>query len=197
MYNCRQSCYNNIAAAELPLLRAAWEEKMKRPSYQGKQSSDFTEKSSPVSGRKHSPASSGRRSLGSAGRQTEGKKARTQPLFESFGHAFDGIRIGVTERNMKIHCLMAFLVVVFGILLRISVTEWCICLVLFGLIMGLELVNTAVEAVVDMVTEEYHPLAKRAKDTAAGAVLIAAVMAAAVGLIIFIPRLLAFFREVF
>lgn len=123
------------------------------------------------------------------------KKNGTQPLFESFGHAFDGIRIGVTERNMKIHCLMAFLVVVFGIFLRISVMEWCICFALFGLIMGLELVNTAVESIVDMVTEEYHPLAKRAKDTAAGAVLISAIMAAAAGLIIFIPRLLAFIQK--
>ena len=73
--------------------------------------------------------------------------------------------------------------------LRITVTEWCICLVLFGLIMGLELVNTAVEAVVDLATQDYHPLAKKAKDTAAGAVLIASIMAAIAGLIIFVPRL--------
>lgn len=91
---------------------------------------------------------------------------------------------------MRIHMGFALLVVIFGLLLQISVTEWCLCFVLFGLIMGLELVNTAVEAVVDLVTEEYHPLAKRAKDAAAGAVLIAAVMAAVTGLIIFIPRLL-------
>ena len=94
---------------------------------------------------------------------------------------------------MKIHCLMAVLVVFFGLLLHISATEWCICLVLFGLIMGLELVNTAVEAVVDLATQEYHPLAKRAKDTAAGAVLIASIMAAAVRLIIFISRLFRLF----
>ena len=95
---------------------------------------------------------------------------------------------------MKIHCLAAVLVVIFGFLLRISLTEWCICLVLFGLIMALELVNTAIEAVVDLVTQEYRPLAKTAKDTAAGAVLIASIMAAITGLIIFIPRLLVFFH---
>ena len=72
------------------------------------------------------------------------------------------------------------------------VTEWCICLGLFGMVMALELVNTAVEAVVDLVTEERHPLAKIAKDTAAGAVLIAAIMAAIVGLIIFVPKGLVF-----
>ena len=65
-----------------------------------------------------------------------------------------------------------------GFFFDISATEWCICLILFGLILGLELVNTAVEAVVDLVTEEKKPLAKLAKDTAAGAVLIAAIMAA-------------------
>ena len=64
------------------------------------------------------------------------------------------------------------------------------------MIMGLELVNTAIEALCDLVTQEYRPLAKRAKDTAAGAVLIASIMAAAAGLIIFIPRLLYVIRSI-
>ena len=93
---------------------------------------------------------------------------------------------------MKIHCTVAALVVIAGVILGLSVTEWCICLGLFGMVMSLELVNTAVEAVVDLVTSERHPLAKIAKDTAAGAVLIAAIMAAIVGLIIFVPKGLAF-----
>ena len=63
-------------------------------------------------------------------------------------------------------------------------------LLLFGLILSLELVNTAVEAVVDLVTEEKKPLAKIAKDTAAGAVLVSAIAAAIIGCIIFIPYLL-------
>ena len=67
---------------------------------------------------------------------------------------------------MKIHCMVAALVVIAGLILGLSVTEWCICLGLFGMVMALELVNTAVEAVVDLVTEERHPLAKIAKDTA-------------------------------
>ena len=127
---------------------------------------------------------------GSAGSGSRRRKVGRQSLPESFGHAFEGIGAGLKERNMRIHCTVAVLVVIFGILLRITVTEWCICLVLFGLIMGLELVNTAVEAVVDLATQDYHPLAKKAKDTAAGAVLIAAIMAAIAGLIIFVPRLL-------
>ena len=91
---------------------------------------------------------------------------------------------------MKIHCMVAALVVIAGLILGISVTEWCICLGLFGMVMALELVNTAVEAVVDLVTKERKPLAKLAKDAAAGAVLIAAIMAAIAGMIIFIPKLL-------
>ena len=111
---------------------------------------------------------------------------KKDPLYKSFGYAFQGIFTCIRkERNMKIHCTVAVLVVIAGLILGISVTEWCICL-------GLELVNTAVEAVVDLVTEERHPLAKIAKDTAAGAVLIAAIMAAIVGLIIFVPKGLVF-----
>ena len=118
---------------------------------------------------------------------------RKDPLYKSFGYAFQGIFTCIrNERNMKIHCGAAVLVVIAGIVLGLSVTEWCICLGLFGMVMSLELLNTAVEAVVDLVTQERKPLAKIAKDTAAGAVLIAAIMAAVVGLIIFVPKGLAF-----
>ena len=119
------------------------------------------------------------------------KKQKKDPLYKSFGYAFAGIFAVVTkERNMKIHCVAAVLVVIAGMILKISAIEWCICMVLFGLVMALEMVNTAVEAVVDLVTEERKPLAKLAKDAAAGAVLIAAIMAAIAGMIIFIPKLL-------
>lgn len=123
------------------------------------------------------------------------KKNKKDPLAKSFGYAFQGIFTCIKkERNMKIHLAVAILVVIFGTVLKLSVTEWCICLALFGMVMSLELVNTAVEAVVDLVTKERHPLAKIAKDTAAGAVLIAAIMAAITGLIIFVPKILAFIQ---
>ena len=83
---------------------------------------------------------------------------KKDPLYKSFGYAFQGIFTCIRkERNMKIHCMVAVLVVIAGLILGISVTEWCICLGLFGMVMALELVNTAVEAVVDLVTEERHP----------------------------------------
>nr|WP_076778237.1 diacylglycerol kinase family protein [Lachnoclostridium phocaeense] len=111
------------------------------------------------------------------------------PLYKSFGYAFEGIFAVIKkERNMQIHCCMMVLVIVAGLFFQISAVEWCICFVLFGLIMSLELVNTAVESVVDLVTEERRPLAKLAKDAAAGAVLIASIMAAVAGLIIFLPK---------
>ena len=119
------------------------------------------------------------------------KKQKKDPLYKSFGYAFAGIFVVVTkERNMKIHCAAVVCVMIAGLVFHISPIEWCICLTLFGLVMALEMVNTAVEAVVDLVTEERKPLAKLAKDAAAGAVLIAAIMAAIAGMIIFIPKLL-------
>lgn len=116
---------------------------------------------------------------------------KKDPLYKSFGDAFQGIFNTIrTERNIKIHCVAAILVTIFGIWLQISKTEWMICFILFGLILALELVNTAVEATVDLFTEERKPLAKKAKDAAAGAVLVAAIFAAVIGILIFIPKLL-------
>lgn len=118
------------------------------------------------------------------------KKAKKPPLYKSFGYALEGIFTCIrNERNIKIHCTVAILVVIAGAVLGITPIEWCICLTLFGLVIALELVNTAIESVVDLVTTERKPLAKIAKDTAAGAVLVAAIMAAIVGLIIFVPRI--------
>lgn len=94
---------------------------------------------------------------------------------------------------MKIHCTALILVLAAGAVVRLTVTEWCICLILCAMVMSLELVNTAVEAVVDLVTEEKRPLAKLAKDTAAGAVLIAAIASVIIGLLIFIPHIIHWF----
>ena len=116
------------------------------------------------------------------------KNNKKNPITESFGYAFEGIWTGIrNERNMKIHCLAIIFVTLAGTLFQLSAVECCICLLLFGLVAALELVNTAVEAVVDLVTEEKKPLAKIAKDTAAGAVLFAAIITVLIGSIIFLP----------
>ena len=115
---------------------------------------------------------------------------KKQPLDRSFGYAFEGIWNTVkSERNMQIHLGFTVCVIIAGLIFRISKIEWLFCLVLFGQVMSLELVNTALEAAVDVATDEWKPLAKKAKDAAAGAVLVSAIMAAVIGLLIFIPRL--------
>ena len=81
------------------------------------------------------------------------------------------------------------LVIIFGIFLKINVTEWCICIILFGFVISLELVNTAIETVVDIAMPEKNEKAKKAKDISASAVLISAICSAIIGLIIFIPKI--------
>ena len=125
------------------------------------------------------------------------KQEKKPPLSKTFGYAWEGILTGIRkERNMRIHTAAMILVVFAGTVLGLSATEWCICLILFGLVIALELVNTAVEAVVDLVTEEKKPLAKIAKDTAAGAVLFAAIISVIIGCIIFLPYVLELLRKI-
>ena len=116
---------------------------------------------------------------------------KNKSLINSFKYAFSGIGSAFkTERNIKIHLSIALLVIIFSILLRISVTEWLICITLFALVIGGELFNTAIETVVDLVSPNINPLAKKAKDIAAGSVLVMAIGAFLVGLIIFIPKII-------
>ncbi|GED20300.1 hypothetical protein KGI01_20410 [Kurthia gibsonii] len=79
-------------------------------------------------------------------------------------------------------------VIVAGFLTGISANEWTILLFVIAAVLSLEMTNSAIERVVDLVTDEFHPLAKRAKDLAAGAVLIAAIFSVIIGLIIFLPK---------
>lgn len=133
----------------------------------------FAESSSPV--QKHVPPSQGAGSV-----------------LHSFAYAFEGIMAGLkSERNMVIHFGMMAMVVLFGAMLHISGLEWIVCVVLFGFVVMAELINTAVETIVDMVMPDIDPRAKLAKDTAAGAVLVAAIAAAIAGAIIFLPKLYA------
>lgn len=108
----------------------------------------------------------------------------------SFKYAFEGIFAALKEEpNIKFHLTATLLVIVIGFLLKISRTDWMLIILLIGLVISVELTNTAIEAVVDSFTEQEHPQAKLAKDISAGAVLVAAVAAAIAGTIIFIPYL--------
>ncbi|PZD94042.1 diacylglycerol kinase family protein [Paenibacillus sambharensis] len=111
-------------------------------------------------------------------------------LLRSFGYAASGIVSAVRrEPNMRIHLAAAGCVTLLGALLGIARLEWALLLLAMGMVVTAELMNTAVERAVDLNTLEPHPLAKAAKDTAAGAVLAAAVFAAVIGAVIFIPHL--------
>ena len=94
-----------------------------------------------------------------------------------------------TERNARIEAAIALIVLGLGFWLRITPQEWTVIFVLIALVLGLEMVNTAIEAAVDLACPEQHPLAKKAKDSAAGAVVVAAIASVAVGVVIFLPRL--------
>ncbi|HOG05742.1 MAG TPA: diacylglycerol kinase family protein [Paludibacter sp.] len=119
-------------------------------------------------------------------------------LIQSFRNAFRGVAtVFRTERNMRIHLTFTVLVIIFGWILRISITEWLLCLLCFGLVFTAEMVNTAIENVVDLVSPQQNKLAGKAKDIAAGAVLVSAIISACVGLIIFIPKLWAFILSLF
>ena len=115
-------------------------------------------------------------------------------FFESFRHAADGIRAATAGRNFRIQLMAGVVAVVAGALLRISRGEWMAVAVCIGLVLGGEGANTALESAVDLASPARHPLAKRAKDAAAGAVLFFSLAAAIVGGIIFLPRLLDLLR---
>lgn len=110
----------------------------------------------------------------------------------SFGFAFEGLNHAWrTQRHLRIHTGVAILAAGAGLLLTISAVEWAILLAMVVLVFSLELLNTVVEVVVDMVQPAHHPSAKAAKDMAAAAVLVAAIGAVLVAAAILLPHLLA------
>lgn len=111
-------------------------------------------------------------------------------ILYSFKYAFTGIISSIKkERNMKIHISIMTIVMLLGIILKIQKIEWIICIILFGLVISLEMINTSIEIVVDMVMPNKNENAKNAKDISAGAVLIVAITSLIIGLIIFIPKI--------
>ena len=109
---------------------------------------------------------------------------------DGFRHAFRGIgHVLRTQRNAQVEAAIAVGVAGAGWYFRISSAEWAAIWTVMGLVLGLEAMNTAIEATVDLITDEHHELARIAKDSAAGAVLLAALASVAVGVVIFGPRI--------
>lgn len=112
---------------------------------------------------------------------------------KSFGYAFQGMACLLRdEHNSRIHAGFMIAVVIAGCVFRITATEWCIVLICFGMVLMAEAMNSAVEAIADLVMPDRHPLIKKAKDVAAAGVLFTAIAAAIAGLIIFVPYLFAY-----
>lgn len=109
---------------------------------------------------------------------------------KSFTHAFRGIGVLIkSTHNFWIHIFVAVVVIKMGVLFKISQTEWLFLVFAIGFVMVTETLNTAIEIDIDLTSPNYHPYARDTKDVAAGAVLIASIMATIVGLIIFLPKI--------
>ena len=122
---------------------------------------------------------------------------RLKKLVDSFNHAINGVIDTVrTQRNMRIHLCAAILVLLACFCFDISKGEFLILAITITMVISAELINTAIEATIDMTTNYYHPLAKIAKNAAAGGVLVTAINAVVVGYVIFWDKLSNFSYEV-
>ncbi len=110
-------------------------------------------------------------------------------LSRSFQYAWQGFRsCMVSEPNFRIHIITSLLVVGAGFLLGISTAEWLVVLLCIGFVMAMEMLNTAIEKLSDVVHRDHHPGIRQTKDIAAGAVLASAIIAAICGTVIFLPK---------
>lgn len=117
--------------------------------------------------------------------------SRRYTVLKSFKFAFDGLsEVTRNEPNFQIHLVIGSAALITGVLLQISSGEWLLLLFAISFVLILELFNTAMEKIVDLVSPEIHPKAKIAKDVSAAAVLISATIAIVVGFILFLPKIL-------
>jgi len=119
------------------------------------------------------------------------KQRGIRRLGKSFMYAVEGLKYAFKyEQNIWVHTLATILVIIFGVAFNISFIEWLIIILVIGLVIATELINTSIEAVVDLTCKEINPIAKVAKDTAAAAVMVFAITAIIVAIIIFIPKII-------
>lgn len=112
----------------------------------------------------------------------------------SFGYAGNGLRLLIAgEHNARIHCGAAAAAIVLGLWLGLSRGEWLAVVIVIGAVFTAEAFNSALETLCDLVSSGYHPLIKRTKDLAAAAVLLTALAAAAVGAMVFVPKIISHF----
>ena len=116
-------------------------------------------------------------------------------FFKSFVFAANGILVALkTEQNFKVQLVIGLFVIIASVYLQITKLDWCVILLAIGLVLGLELINSAVENLVNLVMPEKNTVAGRVKDFAAGAVLMGTIAAAIVGVLVFWPYLISAFN---
>ena len=129
-----------------------------------------------------------------AGHMDDEKGNYFKSRFRSFSNAFIGLFFTLKSQvNFKIQLTAGALAIILGVILKISLIEWCLIIFSVGLVLGMEVLNTSVEILCDKIEEEYNESIKKVKDTAAAAVLIFSISALIIGGIIFIPKILARF----
>lgn len=112
-------------------------------------------------------------------------------LAKSFGFASEGLKAAFLKgRNFRIQIILGILAIIFGIVLRLNSSEWLDLIIVVSFVLILELINTAIEAIIDLVSPSIHEKAKMAKDVAAAAVFLASLTSIAIGAIIFLPKIL-------
>jgi diacylglycerol kinase len=116
---------------------------------------------------------------------------RSVSRLASFGHAIRGLKLLMRQPNARIHVAVAVLVLILGYTLGISSGQWYAVTLSVALVIGAEALNTAIEFTVDLISPEWHPLVRDAKDVAAAGVLVCSIGAALVGLGVFVPKILA------
>lgn len=120
----------------------------------------------------------------------EKKKFSIKKRALSFKHAFRGLRIVIKEEhNARIHLAATLMVLVFGFILKVSLTEWLVLIISIALVWAMELINSSIERICDFISPKKDDAIKNIKDITAAAVLVVALSAAIVGLIIFLPKL--------
>jgi diacylglycerol kinase len=115
-------------------------------------------------------------------------------IIHSFRYAFQGMATAFkTQLNFRVELLASILVIAAGFWLQVSSMEWLVVILNISVVLSLELINTAIESACDLFSKDYNPAIKFIKDTAAAAVLIAAIAAAVCGIIIFLPKIISLF----
>ena len=118
------------------------------------------------------------------------KKFSLEKRVESFKYALNGLKIVFREEhNARIHLIVSLIVIACGFIFHISTVEWIIICFAIGLVISMEIINSAIENLSDFVSPEYHKLIKKVKDLSAAAVLVCTILSVVIGILVFLPKI--------